>query len=255
MDLSKIQPIPNEPALFIKNKKILVIADLHIGIENELREHGVNAQNHTQKMMDHFISLCRKYKPKEIILLGDIKHNIPSSTIRERIDVKNFLETIKKYGVTHIVPGNHDGNISRISPSDVIIHPSNGYLLENIGFIHGHRWPSNDIMKTDQIIMAHTHPMIMLIDRLNHRSFEPCWVKTCFIEKKLKEKYHDSSNPQLLIIPAFNPLCGGIPINKDKIVGPLGKIINLDNAEIYLLDGTLLGTIKNVKLKNQVKLK
>jgi metallophosphoesterase superfamily enzyme len=42
MDLSNIQPIINEPALFIENKKILVVADLHIGIENELREHGLN---------------------------------------------------------------------------------------------------------------------------------------------------------------------------------------------------------------------
>jgi len=247
MDISEIQPIPNEPALFIKNKKIIVIADLHIGIESELREHGVNAQNHTQKMKDHFISICKKYKPKEIVLLGDIKHNIPNSTICERIDVKKFLESINEYGTIHIVPGNHDGNISKILPKEIIIHSSEGYLFENIGFIHGHRWPSNDIMKTDQIIMAHTHPTVMLTDRLNHRSFEPCWVKTCFIEQKLKEKYHDSSNPQLLIIPAFNPLCGGIPINKDKIVGPLGKMIDIDSAEIYLIDGTLLGTIKNVK--------
>jgi len=247
MDLSKIQPIPNEPALFIKNKKILIIADLHIGLESELKEYGVTAQNNTQKMIDHLISLCRKYKPEEIILLGDIKHNIPSSTIRERIDVKNFLETIKKYGTIHIVPGNHDGNIHKISPDDVIIHSSDGYLFENVGFIHGHRWPSEDIMNSDQIIMAHTHPTVMLTDRLNHRSFEPCWIKTSFIESKLNEKYPDSFNPQILIIPAFNPLCGGIPINKDRPVGPLRKIIDMDNARIYLLDGTLLGNIKNIQ--------
>lgn len=248
MDLSEVQPIPNEPALFIKDRRILVIADLHIGIESELREHGVNAQNHTQKMTDHLISLCKKYKPKEIVLLGDIKHNIPSSTIRERIDVKKFLETIKKYGIIHIIPGNHDGNISKISPGDnVVIHSSEGFLFENIGFTHGHRWPSNEIMKSDQIIMAHTHPTVMLTDRLNHKSFEPCWVKTIFKKSKLEEKYPESSNPKILIIPAFNPLCGGTPINKDGIVGPLGKIIDLESAEIYLLDGTLLGPFSSIE--------
>ena len=41
MRLLEIQPIPNERALFINSKKVLVIADLHIGIEKELREHGV----------------------------------------------------------------------------------------------------------------------------------------------------------------------------------------------------------------------
>lgn len=246
MNLSEVQPIPNEPALLIKNKKILVIADLHIGIESELEEHGVTTQNYTQKMIDHFVSLCKKYRPKEIILLGDIKHNIPTSTIHERSDVKNFLKTIKKYGVVHIIPGNHDGNISKISPEEVIIHSSEGFSFENIGFVHGHRWPSSNIMRSDQIIMAHTHPTVMLIDRLNHKSFEPCWVKTCFKKSNLKEKYPNSSNPQLLILPAFNPLCGGVPINKEGIVGPLGKIIDLDTAEIYLLDGTLLGNTKNI---------
>jgi len=120
-------------------------------------------------------------------------------------------------------------------------------LSENVGFIHRHRCPSEDIMNSDQIIMAHTHPTVMLTDRLNHRSFEPCWIKTSFIESKLHEKYPDSFNPRILIIPAFNPLCGGIPINKDRLVGPLRKIIDMDNARIYLLDGTLLGNIKNIQ--------
>ncbi len=41
MKPTDIQPIPNEPALFIKEKKILIVADLHIGIERELREKGL----------------------------------------------------------------------------------------------------------------------------------------------------------------------------------------------------------------------
>ena len=83
MDLSEIQPIPNELALFIKNKQILVVADLHIGIESQLREQGLHTSSQTQKMMDHLLLICKKYKPKEIILLGDIKHNIPSATIKK----------------------------------------------------------------------------------------------------------------------------------------------------------------------------
>ena len=96
MNIEKIQPIPNEPILFIDDKKILVIADLHIGIEKELREHGLNPPPQTEKMLKRLVSICKKYKPKEIILLGDIKHNIPSSTFQERKDVKNFLGNLKR---------------------------------------------------------------------------------------------------------------------------------------------------------------
>jgi len=246
MQISEIQPILNEPALFI-NKKILVVADLHIGIESQLREQGINTPSQTQTMTNRLIALFKKYKPKEIILLGDIKHNIPSSTIQERKDVRNFLETIQTYGIIHIIPGNHDGNIQKISPPDIILHPSDGFVLENLGFVHGHRWPSEEIMRCKQLIIGHTHPTVMFTDRLGYKAFEPCWVKGKFIEDKLKEKYPDSTDSEILVMPAFNPLCGGISANREGITGPIGKIIDVKNAEVYLLDGSALGKTKDIE--------
>jgi len=245
MDLSEIQPIQNEQALLI-NKKIFVIADLHIGIERELSDQGINTKSQTQNMTNRLISLCKRYKPEEIVLLGDIKHNIPSSTIQERKDVKNFLEEIKSYAKIHIVPGNHDGNIQKLSPNQIIIHPSDGFIIDNLGFVHGHRWPSEDVMNCEQIIIAHTHPSIMFTDRLGYKAFEPCWIKAVFNDK-LKEKYPDSKNPKILVMPAFNPLCGGIAANREGITGPLGKIIDVENAQIFLIDGTFLGKTKDIK--------
>jgi len=241
------QPIPNEPALFIEEKRVLVIADLHIGIESELSEKGINTISQTEKIKNHFFKLCKKFKPKEIVLLGDIKHNIPSSTIQERKDVKNFLEEIQSFGVIHIIPGNHDGNIKKISPNATVIHHSNGFIIQNIGFTHGHKWPTEEIMQTKQIIIGHTHPTVMFTDRLGFKSYEPCWIKSNFIFNKLKEKYPKCKNPQILIMPPFNPLCGGIAANKDGIAGPFGKIIDVENAKIFLIDGTFLGKIKDIK--------
>jgi putative SbcD/Mre11-related phosphoesterase len=247
MDISDIQPIPNEPALFIKNKQILVVADLHIGIESQLREQGLQTTSHAKKMIKHFSSLCKKFKPKEIILLGDIKHNIPSTTFQERKDVRNFLTQITEYSSIHIIPGNHDGFIGKLSPKEIIIHPSDGFYIENVGFVHGHRWPSEIIMRCEQIIIAHTHPTVMFKDRLEFRTFEPCWIKGIFLKDKLIEKYSNSKNPEILVMPAFNPLCGGIAANQEGITGPIGKLIDIQNSQIYLIDGTSLGKIKDIK--------
>jgi len=248
MDLSLIQPVINQPALFIEDKKILVVADLHIGIEKELHENGLNAPSQTKNLTDNLIMLCDEYKPREIVLLGDIKHNIPSSTYQERKDVKDFFETIKTYGLVHVLPGNHDGNIDKLVSKEVVVHPSDGFKVENVGFVHGHRWPNEEIMQCEQIIIAHTHPTVMFSDRLGHRTFEQCWIKTNFVKNRLKEKYPKSLNPKLLIVPAFNPLCGGIAINKDGVMGPLGKIIDIDRSQVYLLDGSSLGFIKDIKV-------
>jgi len=241
------QPIFNEPAIFEKNKKILVVADLHIGIESELRALGLNTASQTYTMINHLVSLCKKYRPEEIFILGDIKHNIPSSTTEERKDVENLLEKIKRFGTIHILPGNHDGNIRKMVSRDVIIHSSNGIVFNNIGFVHGHRWPDGKIMQCEKIIIGHTHPTIMLTDRLGYKKFEPCWIKANLIKGKLKEKYPNSADPQILVIPAFNPLCGGIAANKEGVTGPIGKIMDIENAKVYLLDGSSLGKVKNIK--------
>lgn len=247
MNIAEIQPISNEPILLLKKSNTLVIADLHLGIESELSEQGINTTNQTKKMQEHLFSVCKKLKPKEIVLLGDIKHNIPSSTFKERKDVKFFLNKISEFAKIHIIPGNHDGNIYKLSSEDISIHPSDGYISEKIGFIHGHRWPKDEIMKCGHIIMAHTHPTIMLSDRRGYKTYEACWIKTTFQEEQYRKKYSNFPKTKILIIPALNPLCGGIAVNKNGIAGPLGKIIDTQNSEIYLLDGTLLGLVKDIK--------
>jgi len=245
MNISQVRPVPNKPALIVDDK-ILVIADLHIGIESELRGHGLNVSSQTGKMFDNLEKICKKYKPKKIVLLGDIKHNIPSSTISERKDVEKFLKNAKKLSKIHIVVGNHDGFIKKLVPEDITVYPSQGFTIENIGFIHGHSWPKEEVIKSDQVIMAHTHPTIMLTDRLGHKSFEPCWVDAKPNKKKIKEKYKTEKTPKILIIPAFNPLCGGIAINRDGITGPMSNIIDIPQSSIYLMDGTSLGFVKSI---------
>jgi uncharacterized protein len=53
-------------------------------------------------------------------------------------------------------------------------------------------------------------------------------------------------------MPAFNELCGGVPFNEstqEDLLGPAfsSGVIELESAEIYLLDGTRLGIIKNIR--------
>jgi metallophosphoesterase superfamily enzyme len=60
------------------------------------------------------------------------------------------------------------------------------------------------------------------------------------------------TDPEVFIMPAFNELCGGVPFNestKEDLLGPifLSGGIELENAEVYLLDGTRLGLIRNIR--------
>jgi putative SbcD/Mre11-related phosphoesterase len=242
-----LQPLIDEPALLLKEKKLLIIADLHIGIESELRQNGLQVPSQTKIMEGRLISMITKNQVNTIILLGDIKHTIPLSTHQERIDVKNFLNTLQSYCMVHILPGNHDGNIDRLLTPNIQLHPSDGFVFEGIGFTHGHRTPSNEILQCDQVIIGHSHPTVMLTDRLGYRTFEQCWLRGPPLFEVLKEKYPHSPTSQILLMPAFNPLCGGTAVNQDALLGPFRSLIDVDNAELYLLDGSLLGKVKDLK--------
>jgi putative SbcD/Mre11-related phosphoesterase len=241
----EIQPIPNEPALLLKEKKLLVVADLHIGIESELQESGLHVPSQTPLMEQRLIALLTAYDIQNIIILGDIKHMIPSITTQERTDVKRFLSTIQSYATLHVLPGNHDGNIDRLLGPEVQLHPSDGFVFEGIGFAHGHRWAAPAVMQCEQVVIGHSHPLVMLVDRLGNRTFEQCWMRCPPILEKLKQKYPTSSTKQILVMPAFNPLCGGIAINQEKLLGPFGSLIDIDSTELYLLDGCSLGQVKD----------
>ena len=247
MTSKAFQPVPNEPALFIKEEKILVVADLHIGIESELQEQGVHAPPQTPLMLQRLQRLCSNYKPEDIVLLGDVKHMIPSSTIQERSNVKQFLQQVQSFGCVHIIPGNHDGNLHRFVPEGIHFHPSNGEILGDMGFIHGHRWPREEIMECGQVVVAHAHPTIMLTDRRGYKTFEPCWIRGNCKRDILSERFPSAANPDVIVIPAFNQLCGGIAINDEAFLGPFGKVLDIENASVYLLDGSSLGKIHHLK--------
>ena len=242
-----LQPLIDEPALLLKEKKLLVIADLHIGIESELRQNGLHVPSQTKMMEQRLRSIVTAHHITNIILLGDIKHMIPSSTYQERIDVKNFLKAISSFGTLHVLPGNHDGNIDRLLSPEIQLHPSDGFVFEDIGFTHGHRKASDEVMSCDQVVIGHTHPTVMLIDRLGYRTFEQCWLRGAPLSEILHEKYPNSSTSEILLMPAFNPLCGGVAVNRDSLLGPFGSLIDLENAEVYLLDGSALGTVKSLR--------
>lgn len=245
-----IQPIPQTPALYVKEKSMLIIADLHIGIETELQEQGLRVSSQLPQMWYIIKNLCNEYQPETFVLLGDIKHSIPQTPFHEKKQLQTFFKELTTFATIHVIPGNHDGNIQWYLRDEILLHESDGVLFETIGCVHGHRWPKEEVMNATYLIVGHTHPTVMLQDRLKYESYESCWVKTRLDAQKTKERYESfNTEMEIIVLPAFNPLCGGIAVNKDGIMGPLNTIIDKEKNEFYLLDGSYLGTSKT--LQNQ----
>ncbi len=250
-----ISPLLNEPALVVENNiRTLVIADIHLGIEWELYHSGISIPSQIEKRTARIREYIKKVAPERIVLLGDIKHNVPRTSWQEKHEVPGFLKEMSDFAPVDIVPGNHDGDIEALIPGNVTVHGMRGFVLDGTGYFHGHTWPDAALLCASLVVMSHNHPTIRLTDALGHGVSEPVWIRTHFMEKAVVEHYGDMGwkDPEVIIMPAFNELSGGIPFNEsihEELLGPVfaSHAIELDKARAFLLDGTDLGTIGGIK--------
>ncbi|MFX1486557.1 MAG: metallophosphoesterase [Promethearchaeota archaeon] len=271
----RIQPIINSPALTIKTKReiILCVADLHLGYEFRLAELGIKIPNQTPKILKRLENLIEQVSPTQLVVLGDLKHQI-ITIFPHKFRISSFLKKLTKLTKISIVPGNHDGDVSKALPDDVYLHPSQGTLIEEketVALIHGHAWPFPELFRADYLIMGHNHPAIQFRDILGFRSIEPAWIRGRLDIRKLVTGYLKYAGirtknplktfqerfgvmpkrPNLIILPAFNHLLGGLPLNlrEPKLLGPILQADSegVRNADAFLLDGSRLGKIKDLE--------
>ncbi|HEX7514670.1 MAG TPA: metallophosphoesterase [archaeon] len=251
------QPVFNEPALTVGNT--LVLADLHIGIEYELSLSGIHIPSQIERRIERVLRFLKEVKARRVVLLGDIKHCVSQTSPLERRDVPHFLRSLAECVPIDIVPGNHDGGIEYLIPRDtrfgIEIHQSKGCSFNNVALLHGHTWPSLELLRCDYIVIGHNHPVVRLADPLGYVSIKPVWIRARFDEGVLRQRFPELglfSSPDVIIMPAFNELVGGISFNEasyETLLGPLfsNRAILLEKAQAYLLDGTFLGTVEQLR--------
>jgi len=277
--MTEIRIIPNIPALQIqlKNEKILCIADLHLGFEKEIEKSGIKIPSQTQNILNSIQQLIKNLTPSRLIILGDIKHEIATIRYQETTSIYDFLSTLSQEVQVEIIPGNHDGQLKAITPPQIKIHSPRGIIIKEdkktIGLIHGHAWPDVKLLGSHYLIMAHTHPLIQLTTGTGFKITLPIWLKAiwdrnCVAKAYLKyRKIKATRDPiqqlkklfgvripatKIVIMPAYNKMLGGIPVNTtQQLLGPLFKAncIKSSNTEIYLLDGTYLGKLESFRRK------
>ncbi|MEW5937615.1 MAG: metallophosphoesterase [Candidatus Thermoplasmatota archaeon] len=246
----KPAPVHGDAALLLKGTGALAVADMHIGVEHEIGGMGVTLPSQTEAMVERLKALAREAKVRRIVVVGDLKHNLPRSSRQERLEVPRLLAHLHShFADIHLARGNHDGGIEPLLPGYVRVHPATGLRLGRYGICHGHSWPSEEVMGAETLVIAHSHPVVMLRDRLGRSWSERCWLRTTF---RGGERYPGTGG-EAIVLPAYNPYCRGHPCNieGEGLIGPLFRhgVVDLNAAEIYLLDGTFLGKRRQLLLR------
>jgi uncharacterized protein len=229
----------------------LLISDLHLGLEKELAKKGFSLPAYSIRMVERVKGIAESHQAKRLMVLGDVKHTVGKV---EDIDwgvIPWFFDTmLDLFEGVGVVPGNHDGSLKTVLPPRVTLYPSHGTVIGEgrgrIGVAHGHAWPSMEAIASRNLVIGHSHFTYELRDSLGARSREPVWVSTNYDVAELMEaagyKSKLKGEGKLTVMPPFNRLVGGQPINRSKSFqfGPVlsSRSVSIEDADIFLTDGT-----------------
>jgi metallophosphoesterase superfamily enzyme len=241
----KLQFHSDGPALIVHNRtRVLVVADLHFGIETDLARHGWHFSSRSAERLKRVCACVVNTAPDLLILLGDVKHSIPRTTRQEFLEIPDILSAFRDLVPVRVMPGNHDVGIRRFLQEGELL-PKNGTVIDGVAYIHGHTRPAPGLLG-HLIIAGHHHPFVSLYDEVGCSLRAPAYLLAEIDEARLSPgpKNRRRKKTRVLFMPAFNE-CAGFDILEitRHPFSPLSRSICNDRAEVFLADGTYVGPV------------
>ncbi|MDO8842328.1 metallophosphoesterase [Methanocalculus sp.] len=240
--------LPEGPALLIKRtRSILVIADIHLGVESALDRRGWHFKSSTDERLSRIVTCIEETDPEILLILGDLKHSVPQVTWQEHTEIPKVLDAIRKRVDIRLLPGNHDVGIERYMEDEEIL-PKNGTVIDGTGYLHGHTYPSPEL-NGHLILAGHHHPVLHLYDEVGcSLRGNPAYLLS-EVDEGILRMEPTGTPTRLLLVPAFYEYAGGIDIRTipESGISPLSKSIRIETAEVFLPDGTYIDTLGSLR--------
>jgi metallophosphoesterase superfamily enzyme len=240
--------IGDGPALVVEGaSRYLVAADLHFGIEADLALHGLHFRSRSKARLERLLAIVDRTDPDGLVLLGDVKHSIPSITRQEYYELPRILATLRDRVPLLVFPGNHDIGIERyLRPGEIFA--KEGAIIDGVGYLHGHMYPS-PVLAGHLMIAGHHHPLLSLRDSVGCALQSPAYLRAGVNNGALGMAVPGETDAptRVLFMPSFNEIAGYdiLQIIKNP-TSPLSRHIIADDAEIILADGTYIGPLKTL---------
>lgn len=259
--MAAVEPLPGEPAAIVRveagsseqpvepGDRALVVADYHAGFEGALRAEGVELRDRGTQRREHLLDLLDSTDPDRVIFLGDLAHWIGKPAWSERDELDALVEAVTDRVPATLVKGNHDGEIE--DAVAIPVSDARGLRLGDVGFVHGHTWPSAEVLAADVVCVGHEHPTVRLEDAVGGRRIERVWLRGPLAPAAFTEHVDGEAlaaiGGELVVFPAFNELVGGTWINVEgqEFLAPFLPE-GLADGQAYLLDGTRLGDYRSI---------
>lgn len=219
--------VPGRPAVYNKVSQTLVIADLHLGYEDEVAQQGIFLpQVQLKKAINMIIELQELTKAKILVINGDIKNSFNKLTMKEREEIIRFFGKAKEiFDEVILVRGNHDNYVPIITEKMEIPVVNFYKISEKSVAIHGHEI-IEEVLKYSLIIIGHEHPAVVLKDELGSLMKIPVFLKVPLKNEK-----------KLLVLPAAGYYQSGNPVTLDirNYLSPIVREFGLIEQAVPIL--------------------
>jgi hypothetical protein len=234
------------PALLCTHdrRRYLIVTDLHLGFEANLAQAGVHLRPTFAPLLDELRGLVRTHQPHELVILGDVKASTERFSAVEWELVPRFFAELLRHCPVSVIPGNHDGALEFLVPSQVQLLAPRGLLLGRTALLHGHTRADPGLASADRFVIGHAHPVYSR--RGSALSGQRVWVRLRAPRACLYEEATGSL--EIVVMPVFNRelALSGMAALRSEPASPILRRIagKVDEAAIITLDGTVVGGLE-----------
>lgn len=201
------------PALYIREHRALVVADAHLGYEEEAARHGVFMPRfQLARFLDVLEQALSAVDAVRVIIAGDLKHRFDGLGKLERREVTRAINFIKeRVDEVTVVRGNHDNYLPILKDRlgfDIVEY----LVLGEYAIVHGHK-PLPPEARGKIVIMGHEHPSIAIRDSIGTVGKFPC-----FLRGRLRD-----GETSIVVLPAIGAYQTGskVTLNPSTYLSPI----------------------------------
>jgi DNA ligase-associated metallophosphoesterase len=198
-----------ERAVYWPEKKMIIVADVHLGKTGHFRKSGIAVPQQVFKEdIQRLVTLLQMYKPERLIIVGDLVHSKQNKELDLFIKWRNDFSLLN----IELVKGNHDILQNNwYNTASIKLH-TELLQIEKFAFIHD----GTDIAKHTSInsdvyfFTGHVHPCVSIRGSSRQSLCFPCY-------------YFSSSYS---ILPAFSHFTGSAviePKRSDTVIAIVNK--------------------------------
>lgn len=206
MNIKNFETVSSIPALYHREMELLVISDLHLGLEGGMSAKGSYVpQFQLDGLLEDLDELRRRTEATRLLLNGDLKNEFKTSLYSEKKEIEKFLEKAQDlFDEIILIRGNHDTFIES-TVEDMGYELRDHFLEEKVLFTHGHISLEELEVEEEEystVVIGHEHPALELKDEIGVKE-----KVNCFLYGENKD------GKTFIVMPAFSTISNGSGVN------------------------------------------